>query len=214
MNFKKAIVELRKKARKRNFDQSLDLIINLKKFDPKKEKLTITFSLPNPFKKKKIGAFLESGISSANLERVITKSEIERIDKKEMKKIAKKVDFFIATARMMPLVAKKFGKVLSSKGKMPDPAVGAILKEEDEKEIARVVKKLENLTRIKVKEPSIKVAIGKESMDDEKLVENAETAFNAIVEAIPEGKANVKNVLLKFTMSKPVVVENGKGKKG
>ena len=131
-----------------------------------------------------------------------------------MKKIAKKVDFFIATARMMPLVAKKFGKVLSSKGKMPDPAVGAILKEEDEKEIARVVKKLENLTRIKVKEPSIKVAIGKESMDDEKLVENAETAFNAIVEAIPEGKANVKNVLLKFTMSKPVVVENGNGKKG
>ena len=53
-------------------------------------------------------------------------------DKKSLKEIVKKYDFFIATAPLMPSVASTFGKVLGPAGKMPSPQLGIILEENDE----------------------------------------------------------------------------------
>ena len=56
---KKALVELRK-AKERKFDQTVDLIINLQKFDIKKNSVNLFVSVPHKIKEKKIAGFLES----------------------------------------------------------------------------------------------------------------------------------------------------------
>jgi len=57
--------------------------------------------------------------------------------------------------------------------------------------------------KIRTKEASIKLAVGKQSMKDEDLIENIMTIYNAILKELPRDKENVKNIELKFTMTKP-----------
>ncbi len=53
----KALAELRKN-KERKFNQSVDLIINLQKFDVKRNAVNIFIQVPHKFKDKKICAFL------------------------------------------------------------------------------------------------------------------------------------------------------------
>ena len=207
MKFSEALKKLREKNIKRKFDQTLDLIINLKDFDVKRESANAVLTLPFTCKKKKIAAFLESREFGAKADFVISKADVDRLKDKEIKKIAKNYDFFIANAKMMPLIAKKFGKTLGSVGKMPDPKLGAVLLQENEDAITTAVQKLEKITRIKTKEASIKIAIGKESMKDEDLEKNASVTLETIIPALPRKEHNIRNILLKFTMSTPIKVE-------
>jgi len=61
--------------------------------------------------------------------------------------------------------------------------------------------------KIRVKESSIKVLIGKEKMSDAQIEENILAVYNGIVNVLPTNKENVRSVMIKLTMSKPVVVE-------
>lgn len=206
MKFSEALAALRQKSKKRNFDQTLDLIINLKDLDLKRSPLSIVVGLPFPHKKKKIAAILESNPTEGIVDYVITKDELDKISEEEMKKLARNYDFFIASAKLMPLIAKRFGRVLSAAGKIPDPALGAVLAQESRETITATVAKLSTITKIKLKEASLKIAIGKESMSDQQLEQNALAALAAIVAVLPKGERNIKNVLLKFTMSPTVKV--------
>ncbi|PNX46023.1 MAG: hypothetical protein BV456_12815, partial [Thermoplasmata archaeon M8B2D] len=123
-------------------------------------------------------------------------------DKKDLKKLVKKYDFFIAQASVMPKVATTFGRVLGPAGKMPSPQLGILINVSD-KDIDSLKERINNSARIKVKEASVKVAIGKQSMKDSEIAENALTIYNALVKALPKGLDNVKNIELKFTMTKP-----------
>ena len=58
-DLKKALVELRK-TEKRKFDQTVDLIINLQKYDLKKNPLNIFLTVPHKIKEKKIAANFQS----------------------------------------------------------------------------------------------------------------------------------------------------------
>ncbi len=195
----KALVELRK-GKERKFDQSVDLIINLQKFDAKKNAINLVVSVPHKIKDKKIAGFLET--KNANIE-TITKDEFKKYnDKKELKNLVKKFDFFIAQASLMPKVATTFGRFLGPTGKMPSPQLG-ILFDVNDKAIKEVKEKINSSVKIKTKEPSIKLSIGKQSMKDEELIENILAIYDAILKAMLKEKENIKNIELKFTMTKP-----------
>lgn len=195
----KALVELRKgKARK--FNQSVDFIVNLRKFDPRKNSLNIFVSVPHKVKDKKSCAFLE--VKNKNVETITGEEFRKYADKKEVEKLVRKYDFFIAQASLMPKVAATFGRVLGPAGKMPSPQLGIIMNA-DEKTISELKEKVNNSIKIRTKEPSIKIPIGNEKMKDEDLVENMIIAYNAILKNLPKGKENVKNIEIKFTMTKP-----------
>jgi large subunit ribosomal protein L1 len=196
---KHALEELRK-TEPRKFDQSVDLIINLQKFDIKREQVNLFVSIPHKAKEKKICGFLE--IKNPNVD-TITKSEFKNYsDKKQMKKLIDKYDFFIAQASLMPVVATTFGRVLGPAGKMPSPQLG-ILMNVDDKAIAELKNKINNSVKIKTKEASIKLPIGKQSMKDEEIIENILVIYNAVLKALPKGNDNLKNLEIKFTMTKP-----------
>jgi len=206
MKFQEALKELREKTKKRDFDQTLDLIISLKDFDVKRESQSIILTLPNKIKKVRFGAFLENKGKYDSIEQVITRGELDTIPVKEMKRLSKKVDFFISNAKLMPLVASKLGKILGSAGKMPDPKIGCVVIQEDSETIKKAIEKLSNLIKIKPKEPSIKIAMGKESMKDETLIQNMEYTIKTITANLPKKELNIRKVMIKFTMSHPIKV--------
>lgn len=195
----KALVELRKNE-KRKFNQAVDLIVNLKNFDIKRENVNVIVNLPFKFREIKAAAFLNS---KSKIIDTITKPEFEGYKGKEAKKLAKSYDFFIAHASLMPAIATSFGRYLGPAGKMPSPQLG-IINKEDDSNIKEVLEKAEKAVKIKTKEPSIKLAIGNEGMKDEEIANNILIVYNAILNALPKKKEQVRSVLIKFTMSKPI----------
>lgn len=194
-----ALIELRKE-KERKFDQTVDLIINLQKFDSKKNAINLVVSVPHKIKEKKIAAFLES--KNANIP-TITEDEFKKYsDKKELKKLVKKFDFFIAQAKLMPKIATAFGKDLGPAGKMPSPQLGIMMQVSDDA-INELKNKINNSLKIRIKESSIKLPMGKQSMKDEDIIENILTGYNAIIKVLPKKKENIKNLEIKFTMTKP-----------
>jgi len=202
--FLEGLKKLRKESEKRGFDQSVDLIINLADLDIRKTSINLFLSLPHKVKERKICAFLEK--KSGAVDKIITKAEISSLDKKEIKKLAKEYDWFIASASVMPTVATVLGKILGPLGKMPNPRFGGVMMKESEDAIKATITKLKNSINIRPKETSVKIGIGKESMQDKELAENAEAIYNALLAALPRKKENIKSILLKFTMSKPIKI--------
>jgi large subunit ribosomal protein L1 len=206
-SFVKALQEIRKnekeKGNERKFVQTVDLIINLKNFDIKRNSVNAFVNLPHSLGKKKIAAFLEK---KSNIVDTITKNEFDSYkDKKKLKKIIKEYDFFIASAKLMPAVATSFGRVLGPAGKMPSPQLGVLMSESDDA-VKALVKRIESVVRLRTKEPCIKVAVGKENESDENIAENCLAVYNEVYKNLPKQKENLRNILIKFTMSKPAKV--------
>ena len=197
----KAIAELRKE-KKRKFDQSVDLIINLKKFDVRREALNTFIFIPHGMKKKFAAFFAKR---SSLIDTITEEDYVKYKELKDMKKLAAKYDGFLAVAPLMGKVATKFGRVFGPANKMPSPLAGIVPKEDDEM-IKAMIEKMEKAVRIKNKESSLKMSIGKESMSDEELSENIEVAISELTKKLPRGRDNVKDVLVKFTMTKPIVI--------
>lgn len=203
MELKKAIEEL-KKTKERKFDQTVELIVNLRGVNPKKDNVNVIVTIPNKIKDKRVCGFLTE---KSKLVDTITEPEFAKYkDKKKLQGLVKKYDYFIAVGKLMPKVATVFGKVLGPVGKMPSPQLG-ILMQENEKAIKETLDKIANSLKIRMKEASIKLAIGKQKMDDGRVIENAKAIYKAIEDALPKKKESVKNVMVKLTMSKPVKVE-------
>ena len=55
--------------------------------------------------------------------------------------------------------------------------------------------------------PVISVPVGIETMKDEDIATNIEAVFNAIKERLPKGQNNIKSVMLKLTMGRPVKIK-------
>ena len=203
MELENAIKELRKNE-KRKFEQGIDLIVNLKGVDMRKDNISAVVSLPHMLKAKKVCGFFTK---KSELVTTITQPEFAKYkDKKELKRLVKNFDFFIASAALMPSVATTFGKVLGPTGKMPSPQLGIVMQENDnaiKAELAKIARSI----KVRAKEPSIKLSIAKESMSDKDIMENIKTAYDIIVAALPTKRENVKNTMVKLTMSKPIKVE-------
>ncbi len=203
MELKEAIKELRKNE-KRKFEQSIDLIINLKDIDFKKDSVNTVVSIPHKIKDKKVCAFLTA---KSNVVKTVTNLDFPKYkDKKPLKNLVKEFDFFIANAKLMPSVATNFGKVLGPTGKMPSPQLGVVMNEEDST-IKQILEKIDKSVKIRTKDGSIKIIIGKEGMKDDEIAENIDAVYRGLVNVLPNKRENVKSILVKLTMGAPVKVE-------
>lgn len=195
-----SLKKLREESKERKFDQTVDLVVNLQKFSVKKDNINLFISLPHKIKDKKIAAFLE--VKNKGVD-TITPEEFKKYsDKKELKKLTKKYEFFMSQANLMPKVASTFGRYLGPKGKMPSPQLG-IVATPDEKTINETINKINTSVKIRPKEASIKMGVGKQSMEDKKIIENIMAVYSSLTKNLPKGKDNIKNLEIKFTMTKP-----------
>lgn len=203
MELKEALAELRKDE-KRKFEQSVDLIVNLKGIDLKRTSVSSVISVPHKLKEKKVCGFLSKKSPLINS---ITKPEFDKYkDKKALKNLVKNYDFFISIAGLMPSVATTFGKILGPAGKMPSPQLG-VINNDDDKSINDILNKISKSVKIRANEPSIKLSVGRENMKDEEIADNIRAIYNGVINMLPAKKDNVRSVLVKFSMSKPIKLE-------
>jgi len=205
MEIKDALVELRKE-KKRKFVQTVDLIVNLKNFDVRKEALNTFIFVPHGNKKKLAGFFTKR---SSLIDTITEEDFVKYKELKDIKKLAKEYDAFIAVAPMMAKVATKFGRVFGPMNKMPAPLAG-IVPTESEDAIKEMISKMNKAVRVKNKEMSIKIPIGKENMGDDDLAENISVAIVELEKKLPRSKDNIRDVLIKFTMTKPIKIVEAK----
>ena len=203
LKLKEALDEIRK-AKERKFEQSIDLIINLKGIEAKRDNVNVILTIPHKIKEKKVCAFLNS--KSDFVDTIKEPDFAKYKDKKVLKNLVKNYDFFIAAAPLMPKVATTFGKILGPAGKMPSPQLG-ILMQENEASIKSTLEKISKSIKIRVKEASVKIVAGKEKMKDEEITENIEAIYKGIENALPKKRDNIKNLMIKLSMGSPVKVE-------
>ncbi len=205
--------KLRESSQKRNFSQSVDFIVTFKDIDMKKteNQLTIFANLPHSSGREiKVCALVgpEMKDEAKSADKIVLLDEFEKYksNKKELKKLANDFDFFVAQANLMVQVAGAFGRVLGPKGKMPNPKAGCIV--QPKTNLKPIFEKLKKSIRLVSRTtPMVQCSIAKEDMEETKIIENVLAVYNQILHALPQEKNNIKNVLLKLTMSKPVKVE-------
>jgi len=194
-------------SQKRNFTQSIDLIINLKDIDIKKTEQAINFFHTLHYskgKKAKVCALVGPELLSQAKEvcdLAISVDEFPKYQKGEAKKLATEYDFFIAQATIMPKVAQTFGRVFGPKGKMPNPKAGCVVP--PNANLKPLYERLQKTIKLQTKNDAIiQTIVGNEGMKDEEVIDNIMTTYDDLVHHLPNGKNNIKNVLIKLTMGK------------
>jgi len=196
MNIDSALAHLRSHE-KRGFSQSLDLNVTLKNIDLKRPENKFSKEVVLPHGRgKDVDVCIISEASGLGKKEI---DEFEK-DKKKLRAFLKKYDFFLCEAPLMPIVGKSLGRYLAPKGKMPKLLPPG-------RDPATLIDETKRSVRVRVRDsPSIQVTIGTEAMNDSQLRENAEKVLEEIKKSLP-GKVQIKNVYLKFTMTKPVKIK-------
>lgn len=210
-NLIKAIQELKKSSQKRNFRQSVDFIVTFRNFDPKKTPLDFYLDLHYPRGKNvSVCAFVgpELKEEAKNCDEMIMADDFPKYtkDKKLIKALARKHNFFIAQANLMGKVATTFGRILGTRGKMPNPKAGCVVP--PKASLKPLHTRLQKLLKIKAKAAFIQCPMGSEEMPEEQVADNILTLYNALVHHLPLERYNIRTMKLKLTMGKPVKIDD------
>ena len=202
-----AIKKAKETGEKRNFTQNVDLTVNLKEIDLTKPENRLTFEVVLPHgmgKPKKVAVFADGELAreaqEAGSDLVLRREEIGALgkDRKRAKRIVGEYHFFIAQTDLMPLIGKSLGPVLGPRGKMPMPVPPTA-------HLKPLVERSRRMVRTHMRDhPTIHMPVGTEKMTDEQLAENISTALDAIEGKLEKGRHQIKSVLVKTTMGKPV----------
>ena len=205
VELKELLNNARNNYQKHHFDQSVDLTIILKDIDVKKGfSFNEVVHLPNRPSKQATVCVVASGEMGSRAkkvaaEKIIEQEELDRLgtNKKEAKKVAKKYDFFLSDTALMSIVGRSLGQYLGPKGKMPTPMpYGA--------PIENILDRFRSSVRVRVRNQlNVSAKIGDEKMDDKQLLENANAILSLVEKKLPQGDKNIRNMLIKFTMSRP-----------
>lgn len=190
----------------RNFDESLELAINLRDIDLSNpdNRVDEEIVLPNGRGKTiKVGVF-GSGELALNArdsaDTVIEPDEIDEIaeDKRKARKLVEEHQFFLAEPPLMPVIGREMGAILGPKGKMPSPVTPNM-------DINDTINSLKNTVHVRSRDRmTFHAPIGTESMDVEDLIDNADTVIRRIIMNLERREMNIKSIYVKTTMGPAV----------
>lgn len=208
-----AIKKVREDSGKRNFTQTFDLIVNLQFMDLKKpeHKVDVGVVLYNNLKPKKlkICAVIDHSISGAEeiFDKVLYNDELASLkgDMKEIRKITHGYDKFVVLANLMPTFAQVLGRYLGPMNKMPSPKLGMVINPKTP--LQELYDKIQKTAHLQTKKNLVlQTSIGSEKESDENLAKNVLLIRDALVHALPAHENNLKNISIKLTMGKLVVL--------
>lgn len=204
-----AVEELKESSEKRNFNQTVELVLKLRDIDLKKpqNRLNESVQLPNPLGKPIRVAFIAEGdlavrARSAGADIVIGKEDLERMgrEKKEARRFSRSYDEFVAEAPLMPLVGRTIGPVLGPRGKMPTPVAPNVSVED-------VINRQRKTVRVRVRDqPVVSSRVATEDMPPEQIAENIQAVVSLVESKLERGLRNVRDIQIKKTMGKPVKI--------
>jgi large subunit ribosomal protein L1 len=206
----KALQKMREISAKRNFLQTVEMMINFTGLDMKKPQNQVNVRAIMPYATGKgmgkIAVFAKSqeliDDLKGKVEKIISDGEIAAMEK-DKKGVAALMEYdaLFAEGPVMLTVAKHLGQQLAPKGKMPKPITTAANFEE-------MLLKTKSQTTITNKKgkfmPVVHVVVGKETMKDDEMAANMIAAYDAVMNSLPQKKQNIKSIYVKLTMGAPV----------
>ncbi|RLF11209.1 MAG: 50S ribosomal protein L1 [Thermoprotei archaeon] len=209
-NIIEALEEARRSSKKRNFEQTFELIVayeGLNLRDPA-NRINEVLALPHPIKGReaKICVFAEGDLAlkakEAKADLVLGKADIQKCqaDRKFAKKLAKTYDFFLAQVDLMPLIGRTLGPLLGPRGKMPTPVPPTM-------DLTGMLNRFRNSIRIRIRNnPVVQCPVGVESMSNEEVAENIKAVLDFLKEKVKH-PAKISRAYVKLTMGPPVKLD-------
>lgn len=190
---------------KRNFIETVELQIGLKNYDPQRDKrFAGSVRLPKAPKLNLKVCILGDALhcdqaKAAGLE-FKNVDDLKKLnkDKKLVKKLAQSYDAFLASDAVIKQIPRILGPGLQKAGKFPTPVnAGENLVEKVEEVRATIKFQLKKVL-------CMAVAVGNVTMSDDELVANTMLAINFLVSLLKKNWQNVKSLVVKSTMGKPI----------
>ncbi|MCJ7443160.1 MAG: 50S ribosomal protein L1 [Methanotrichaceae archaeon] len=209
MKIEEAVIKAVAEAPTRNFNESVDLAINLHNIDLSipGNRVDAEVILPHGLgKPAKIAVFAAGDTAirakSAGADRVLSADEINALatDKRSARKLAEEYRFFIAETRFMPAIGKSLGPILGKRGKMPTPLPPT-------QDITSQVTRLRNVAKVRSRDSlAFHMSIGNRKMETKDLAENIEAVISKLEQTLKDGRHNLKSVYVKTTMGPAIRV--------
>lgn len=207
MDFETAVQNAIEEAEERNFEESIDLIVNFKGLDLSNPENRFNEDIKLPYQaddEVKVGVIGDTITNEADTaDRIVDEDELEEMfdDPSKAKDLAEEMSFLIAEAPLMPKIGQQLGQVFGPRNMMPDPMQPG----EDPTE---EIESLRNTATLRLKEePLLQLKIGKEQYDLSNVARNASAVYDFIEGQMPQGQNNIKSVMIKTTMGPTVEVE-------
>ena len=199
------VKEAKTSTKERKFKQSVELIVTFKDIDVKKGfAINEVVQLPKTSSPATVCVIATGDMSQkakeAKADSVIGTEELDKFatNKRESRKFINKHDFFLADTKVMPTVGKTLGQLLGPRGKMPTPVPF-------DASIEAFLERFRSCIKVRTRASlSIASKIGDVSMEDLDLAVNAHAVLTAIEKKLPNGEKNMKKILIKTTMGKPI----------
>ena len=205
-----AITEAKEKSGGKKFNQTVDLILNIKEIDMKapEGKITEVVELPHATGKPNKIVVVASGelamkARHANADKVIERGDLEALagKKKDLRKLASDYDVFVSEAPLMSMVGRTLGPVLGPRGKMPIPVPPTA-------DIVPLLAKHRNTVVVRMRnQPIIQVSVGAENMSEDELWDNIQAVLRVLEGKLKRGLKNIKMAYIKTSMGTPVKIK-------
>jgi large subunit ribosomal protein L10Ae len=192
------------KGKKRKFEESIELQVTLKNYDPQRDKrFSGTFKLPVIPRTKSSVCILGNQKHCEKADQIgidkMTVDDLKKFNKnkKLIKKFAKKYDNFLASGTLIKQIPRILGPGLTKAGKFP-----TLLDENDNvQEKVDVVKATIKFQMKKVM--CMSLAVANVGMAPDEISLNVQLACNFLVSLLKKNWQNIKVLYIKSTMGPP-----------
>merc|ERR1712113_443604 len=194
-------------GKKRNFTESIELQITLKNYDPQRDKrFSGTFRLPKVPRPNHKACMLGNAAHCEQAERIgVDKMDVEDLkklnkNKKLVKKLAKRYDFFLASDNMIKQIPRLLGPGLTTAGKFPTLLAAG----EDMQEKIDEVKSTIKFQMKKVM--CLNVAVANVEMSKQEIIVNTQLAANFLASLLKKQWQNIGQIYIKSTMGPSIQI--------
>jgi len=196
-----------KKGKKRNFVETVEIQITLKNYDPVRDKrFSGTFKLPSIPRPNLKCCMLGNAAHCEQADRIgidhMSVEDLKKLNKnkKLVKKLAKRYDFFLASDNMIKQIPRLLGPGLTKAGKFPT----LLTSSEDMQEKVNEVKSTIKFQMKKVM--CLNVAVANVTMSPKEITVNTQLAANFLASLLKKQWQNIGQIYIKSTMGPSIQI--------
>jgi LSU ribosomal protein L1P len=193
----------------RNFEETVDLAVNLQDLDLDDPSNRVDESIVLPSgtgQETQIVVFAE-GETAFQAEdvadEVLSGDDLEDLgdDDDAAKDLADETDFFVAEADLMQDIGRYLGTVLGPRGKMPTP-----LQPDDD--VVETINRMKNTVQVRSRDRrTFHTRVGAEDMSAEDIADNIDVIIRRLEADLEKGPLNLDSIYVKTTMGPAVEVD-------
>mmetsp|Transcript_3956 Transcript_3956/g.6766 ORF Transcript_3956/g.6766 Transcript_3956/m.6766 type:complete len:230 (-) Transcript_3956:43-732(-) len=194
-------------GKKRNFTETVEIQITLKNYDPVRDKrFSGTFKLPSIPRPGLKCCMLGNAAHCEQADRIgidhMSVEDLKKLNKnkKLVKKLAKRYNFFLASDNMIKQIPRLLGPGLTKAGKFP-----TLLSSSDD--MQEKINEVKSTIKFQMKKVMcLNVAVGNVTMDKQQIVVNTQLAANFLASLLKKQWQNIGQIYIKSTMGPAIQI--------